>query len=201
VTIDEDSAVLPGAVDAIAVVGTAGGDGASTVAALLATLLGRAGGTPGVVWSRSDDPSTDRLASPAASAGAVVLDPGPADAGQRPWRSIVLACAANTAGLERAWNTVSDLERRGRLVTAVVASARTEREGRASRVRMDQASRADARFVHLPFDPALSGRSRLESDALAPSTVEAGQRLLALLQSVEAPVAPATMRRRARRPR
>lgn len=153
------------------VVAAAGGEGASTVAHLVAAEI--AGGS-GVAVARIDDP-------PASARGPVVetvLDRGPHgdDRTVDPDELAVLVCAANTPAIDRA-RALLDGGGHQRFA-ALVVTARTATEERRGRVRMQNAQSADPRILLLPFDPALAaGRG-----SPSPTTKAVAERLRALLE-------------------
>lgn len=164
----------------LVVVGTAGGEGASTVARLAAAAAFASGRGGGVV-TRADDPG------PSASPGGgdpgragVIIDAGPhgADGTGRPGDVAVLVCAASAAAIERARAllTADPAERAGRVFAALVITARSRPEQRRARIRMEQAA-VDSRTLLLPYDPAL----RFGRSSQSTATVTVGERLMALL--------------------
>jgi hypothetical protein len=163
----------------LVVLGAAGGEGATTVARLLAAAMTAEGRLAAVV-SRLDDPSRGpAVAAPAA----VITDPGPhgADETAQPGDLAIFVCAATTAAIERGRRLLAEEQAQDRRAAALVISARTAAEGRRARVRMDQATKAKPRVVLLPFDAALTSDS-LSPEDLSAATRDAVARLLALLQ-------------------
>lgn len=168
----------------IVIVGVGGGEGSSTVTALLAAVLaGRDEGTPRVI-GRPDDALAARWAEITEGVGGgLLVDAGP-HAGDETLRAddvLVTVCAATTGSIERARVRVAEADARGLTTAALVICARTVGEERRGRVRMQQAVRADPRIVALAFDPALAASRRIESGALSPTTLEAGRALVRLL--------------------
>lgn len=166
----------------LVVAGVGGGEGASTVTALLATLLADAEGRARAVLSRADDPIGDRLAFAPGEDG-VIADVGPhgADETLRPGDVAILVCAATTGSIERARARLVDADARGLAAAALVVCARTPAEQRSGRVRARQAALVDRRIVPLAFDPALADGSRVDLDRLAPASIEAARAILGLL--------------------
>ena len=167
----------------IVVVAGSGGEGATTVAALVWSMLAGAGRSADAL-SRADDPLTARLPYADGSDGALsVVDPGPHALDQTLSDSdvLVVVCAATTVSIERGRDVLAEADDRDVRAPALVVCARTESEGRRARVRVAQALRADSRIVTLPYDPALAGSARLDPDRMSATTLAAGQRVIELL--------------------
>lgn len=166
----------------LVVVGAAGGEGASTVARVVA-VAAFAAGRPGGVLSRPDDPGPAAPADEGGLAGPhIVVDAGPhgADGTGRPGDVAILVCAANTGAIERARALLAMEGERGagRDFAALVIAARSRGEQRRARIRLQQAA-TDSRTLVLPYDPAL----RFSRGSQAAATVSVGRRLVALLDA------------------
>ena len=167
----------------IVVVAASGGEGATTVAALVWSMLAGAGRSVDAL-SRADDPLTARLPYADGNDGMLsVVDPGPHALDQTLSDSdvLVVVCAATTVSIERGRDVLAEADARGVRAPALVVCARTASEGRRARVRVAQALRADARIVSLPYDSALAGSARLDPERMSATTLAAGQRVIELL--------------------
>ncbi|MGC5169307.1 hypothetical protein ACLQ2Q_01505 [Microbacterium sp. DT81.1] len=175
----------------IVVVSGSGGEGATTVAALVWSMLADAGLSADAL-SRADDPLTARLPYADGSDGVLsVVDPGPHALDQTLSDSdvLVVVCAATTVSIERGRDVLAEADDRDVRAPALVVCARTESEGRRARVRVAQALRADPRVVTLPYDPALAGSARLDPDRMSATTLAAGHRVLELLGAASGGIA------------
>ncbi|MGC5222214.1 hypothetical protein ACPW96_06385 [Micromonospora sp. DT81.3] len=175
----------------IVVVSGSGGEGATTVAALVWSRLADAGLSADAL-SRADDPLTVRLPNADGSDGVLsVVDPGPHALDQTLSDSdvLVVVCAATTVSIERGRDVLAEADDRDVRAPALVVCARTESEGRRARVRVAQALRADPRVVTLPYDPALAGSARLDPDRMSATTLAAGHRVLELLGAASGGIA------------
>jgi len=164
----------------IVVVAASGGEGATTVAALVWSMLAGADGSADAL-SRADDSLTARLPYTHGSDGTPsVVDPGPHALDQTLSGSdvLVVVCAATTVSIERGRDVLAEADARDVRASALVVCARTGSEGRRARVRVAQALRADSRIVTLPYDPALAGSARLDPERMSAATLAAGQRVL-----------------------